>query len=53
MPPSPSLSARITMRTYLTLTMRVMVQKISDRAPKSRRSSTAMSWGAAKTVWKA
>ena len=33
MPPSPSLSARMTMSTYLTDTMRVSVQKTIDAAP--------------------
>ena len=34
MPPSPSLSARITSRTYVTVTMIVTDQKISETIPK-------------------
>ena len=33
MPPSPSLSALITRPTYLTVTMIVTAQKISDATP--------------------
>jgi hypothetical protein len=33
-PPSPSLSARMTIRTYLTATTRITAQKTSDSAPK-------------------
>ncbi len=33
LPPSPSLSARRMMKTYLTVTTDIMVQKISDSTP--------------------
>ena len=33
MPPSPRLSARITRKTYFTVTMRISDQKISDSTP--------------------
>jgi hypothetical protein len=35
MPPSPSLSARITSSTYLSVTMIVTDQKISEMMPKT------------------
>ena len=35
MPPSPSLSARITSSTYLSVTMIVTDQKISEMTPKT------------------
>ena len=44
MPPSPSLSARITMRTYFRETITVRVQKTSERAPSTRSVVTGMSW---------
>ncbi len=35
MPPSPSLSARITTRTYLAVTTIIRAQKISDSRPST------------------
>ena len=40
-PPSPSLSARITSRTYVTVTMIVTDQKISETIPKMLSVDTA------------
>ena len=52
-PPSPSLSARITSRTYVMVTMIVTDQKISEMIPKILSSVTLTGWGSPglKTVW--
>jgi hypothetical protein len=52
-PPSPSLSARITSRTYVTVTMIVTAQKISETTPKMFSVDTATGCGSCglKTVW--
>ena len=44
-PPSPSLSARITSRTYVTVTMIVTDQKISEMIPKTLVRVTATGCG--------
>ena len=51
MPPSPSLSARITSSTYLTVTMMVTTQKTSEITPYTSAGvgSTAL-WSSEKTV---
>ncbi len=45
-PPSPLLSARITRMTYLTVTMMISAQKISDSTPRISNSATpvAVNW---------
>ena len=52
-PPSPSLSARITSRTYVMVTTIVTDQKISEMIPKILSSVTLTGWGSPglKTVW--
>ena len=52
-PPSPSLSARITSRTYVTVTMIVTDQKISEMIPKMVSCDTLTGCGSLglKTVW--
>ena len=40
-PPSPSLSARITSETYVTVTISVTDQKISETTPKMLSVDTA------------
>ena len=52
-PPSPSLSARITNRTYVTVTMIVTDQKISETTPKTLSCDTLTGCGSPglKTVW--
>ena len=52
-PPSPSLSARITRSTYLTVTMSVTAQKISEMIPKTLSVDAVTGWGSSglKTVW--
>src|SRR5215467_8466370 len=52
-PPSPSLSARITSETYVTVTMIVTDQKISETTPKMLSVDTATGCGSLglKTVW--
>src|SRR5262249_10764277 len=52
-PPSPSLSARITSRTYVTVTMIVTDQKISETTPKTFSLDTGTGCGSPglKTVW--
>src|SRR6266487_1210945 len=52
-PPSPSLSARITSRTYVIVTTIVTDQKISEMIPKMLSSVTLTGWGSLglKTVW--
>ena len=52
-PPSPSLSARITSRTYVMVTTIVTDQKISEMIPKMLSSVTLTGCGSAglKTVW--
>ena len=51
-PPSPSLSARITSRTYVTVTMIVTDQKISETTPKMLSCDTLTGCGSpgSKTV---
>ena len=44
-PPSPSLSARITSRTYVTVTMIVTDQKISEMIPKMLSCDTLTGCG--------
>ncbi len=53
MPPSPSLSARITRRTYSTVTMRVTDQKTSETTPYTFASVAGTGCGSLglKTVW--
>ena len=53
MPPSPRLSARMTSRTYFTVTMRISDQKISERQPMI--SPSVMRWppSRAMVAWKA
>src|SRR6516165_5756121 len=52
-PPSPSLSARITSKTYVTVTMIVTDQKISETTPKMLSWDTVTGWGSLglKSVW--
>ena len=52
-PPSPSLSARITSRTYVTVTMIVTDQKISETTPKMLSCDTLTGCGSPglKSVW--
>src|SRR5215470_11235161 len=52
-PPSPSLSARMTRETYVTVTISVTDQKISETTPKMLSVDTATGWGSPglKTVW--
>ena len=52
-PPSPSLSARITSRTYVTVTMIVTDQKMSDTIPKTLVLDTATGCGSCglNAVW--
>jgi hypothetical protein len=52
-PPSPSLSARITSRTYLSVTMIVTDQKISEMIPKTLSVVADTGCGSLglKTVW--
>src|SRR5206468_6721072 len=52
-PPWPSLSARITSVTYVTVTMSVTDQKISETTPKMLSVDTGTGWGSLglKTVW--
>ena len=44
-PPSPSLDARITSSTYVTVTTIVTAQKISDTTPKTLVRVTATGCG--------
>ncbi len=48
LPPSPWLSARMTMATYFRVTNAMMVQKIRDNTPRMLAGSTAMGWCPAK-----
>ena len=52
-PPSPLLSARITSETYVTVTMIITDQKISDTTPYTCVSESGTGWGSPglKTVW--
>ena len=52
-PPSPWLSALITMSTYFTDTISVRVQKTSDNAPNTRSSDMPRSWAPSKISEKA
>ena len=44
MPPSPWLSARITITRYLIVTTRIMAHSISDSTPSTCDSVTAIAW---------
>ena len=49
-PPSPSLSARMMNVTYLTLTISVIAQKISETTPKTASRPGSRPCSGAKTV---
>ena len=53
MPPSPSLSARITYSTYLTVTTRIRLQKKSDSTPRTFSCVRRTLELEANAVWKA
>ena len=53
MPPSPSLLARITSATYVSVTMIITDQKMSDTTPNTLSELIGTGCGSAglKTVW--